>query len=224
MTLSDLELLDLKSRSPQYQPIAWARMAFWDPEEVATLSLGYDPSDPNLKANIRRDRKSLLGELESRILAATRAVAAQQISEECAPNKAIEWMDKYKISYPDALKAAVDEFYPITKRERVHSLVTGQLMRQIAVLRKDLAEAQNALSHLDEKISPKLRSSYEIIIAAMAHAKYGHDPAKKRTETSTKIAGDIAVLGLELTPPVISAHIKDAFRNQGVLSRRDQFD
>lgn len=219
MPLSELELLDLKASNPRYQPNLWAKVAFWDPDEIAALSLGYDPTDAGLDSYTGPNWAGRLEELAHRKRAARRAAKIGQISKKCSPNDAIEWMNKYDIVFPDALKAAVNEYYPITERERVNAEVTRHLVFLVKKLRAELAEARTSLPEVDEDIPPKTKASYEKIIAAMAHGGYGHDPAVKRSDTPTSVSSDMAELGLELSQPVISKHIRDACRNQGFDKR-----
>jgi len=219
MPLSELELLDLKTSTPRYQPNLWAKVAFWSPDEIAALSLGYDPTDASLDSYKGRNWAGRLEELDHRKRAARRAAEAGQIGEQCAPNEAIEWMDKYDIDFPEALRVAVNEYYPITDRERVNAEVTRHLVFLVKKLRAELAEARKSLPEADEDIPPKTKASYEKIIAAMAHGGYGHDPAVMRSDTPTAVAADMADLGLELSQPVISKHIRDACRSQGFAKR-----
>lgn len=114
MPLSELELSDLHGSSPMYDADIWAKNAYWFPEEIAALSLGYDPTDPKKESYERHNWAGWLEELEHRTRLANRAARVGQIKSECPPNEAIEWMDKYDIVYPLALKTAVNGYYPIS--------------------------------------------------------------------------------------------------------------
>lgn len=221
MPLSELELLDLKASTPRYQPNLWAKVAFWNPDEIAALSLGYDPTDASFDSYKGHNWAGRLEELDHRILAARRAVEAGQIGEQCAPNEAIEWMNKYDIVFPKVLSAAVNEYYPITERERVSAEVTRHLVFLVKKLRAELAEGRSQLSDLNEEVPPLKLKSYELMIAGMAVVGYTFDPSKKQNKANNDIADDVAKIGPQLTPETIRNHLKSICRKYEIHSRPD---
>lgn len=72
-----------------------------------------------------------------------------------------------------------------------------------------------------EKLSPKERYSKDIMLAAMAIEGYAFDPASPKSKIGSEIAEDAAKLGLELTPPVASKHIRDACKRLRIEKRPD---
>lgn len=219
MPLSQPELTDLHLSSPNYDVDIWAKNAFWLPQEIAALSLGYDPTDPKNESYRRPNWAGWLEELEHRTRIASRAAKVGQFKPECPPNEAIEWMDEYDIVYPLALKQAVDSFYPVSDRDKVHSLVTRHLVFLLEEERAKVAELQSQLSDQLEEITPLKLKSYELMIAGMAVFGYAFDPSKKQSKANKDIADDIARLGHELTPETIRNHLKTICKKHEIHSR-----
>lgn len=219
MPLSEVELSELKASTPRYELNVWSKIAFWTPEEIAALSLGYDPTDPNLRSYEGRNWAGRLEELEHRTRATRRAAAAGQISEKCAPDKAIEWMDKYDIVFPDVLKAAVNEYYPVAERERVNAEVTRHLVFLVKKLRAELAKAESELSEPGAEAPTRTLNSYELMIASMAIIGYSYDPSKKQSDVHREISNDIAKIGHDLTPETVRNHIKEICKKLEIFER-----
>jgi len=219
MPLSQLELTDLHFSSPNYNVEIWAKNAFWLPEEIAALSLGYDPTDPKKESYKGPNWAGWLEELEHRTRLASRAAKAGQFKSECPPNEAIEWMDEYDIVYPLALKQAVDSFYPVSDRDKVHSLVTRHLVFLLEKERNKVAELQSQLGEQPEDVTPLKLKSYELMIAGMAVVGYTFDPSKIQSKANNEIADDIAKLGHDLTPETIRKHLKAICKKFEIQSR-----
>ena len=221
MPLSQPELTDLHLSSPKYDVNIWAKNAFWLPQEIAALSLGYDPTDPNNETYERPNWAGWLEELEHRTRIAGRAAEVGQLKQKCPPNEAIEWMDEYDIVYPLALKKAVDNFYPVSDRDKVHSLVTRHLIFLLEKERAKVSELQSQLSDQHDEVAPLKLKSYELMIAGMAVVGYTFDPSKKQSKANKEISDDVAKVGGEITPETVRNHLKSICKKYEIHSRPD---
>ncbi len=100
--------------------------------------------------------------------------------------------------------------------------VTQRLEQMEASVSAPQASETRAANDNDGDLPPKLRKSYEVMIAAMAIFGYGFDPASEKSDIGTDLAGDIAKLGKELTPPVVANHVRACCKRLGITRRPDQ--
>lgn len=186
-------------------------MPFWRPVEAACLSCGFDPYPLQVAdENALLTQPAALARLQFRVELFNRAVEAQKFSHQILPGEAVRWLENIEEAVPPELREIVLRVRPY-----------GRLV-DVPAEARTLDEAIRGVSKPSaEAVSPKLQKSSDMMIAAMSIFGYGFDPAKKKSDIGRELADDIARLGLNLTPQVCSAHVKEACARLGIKTLPD---
>lgn len=188
----------------------WARAAYWYPAEAAAVSLGYDPmlvNSDTIKPYI--EARSEAKAFDRLLMLISRAVDKGTLGLKFSPPDFVDWADRINIELPRELRDAVAELAPLPNAPDIE---VGQLRQENTQLKIELEQYKVA----NKDPHPRERRSLHLIVAAMAHAKYGFDPRARKTPASAKIVTDIELLGLAIDEDTVLTHLRNAFRDLGI--------
>ena len=192
-------------------PGHWARVAYWHPTEAAALSLGYDPKLVNsdtIKPYI--EARSEAKAFDRQLMLISRAVDKGTLGQKFSPPDFVDWAARIKMELPRELRDAVAELAPLPNAPDIE---VGQLRRENAQLKIELTQCKSA----NKDPHPRERTSLQIMVAVMAHTKYGFDPDAEKNPAIKKIVTDIELLDQSLHVDTVLTHLRNAFRDLGIV-------
>ena len=219
--------------------VHWSRMATWTMDESVALSLGKEPSRVNWEnVRPRRHHCPFAKRYEKLRDIAHRAVLAAQLQKSVSPESYVNWALQNGIELATGLVEAVKAHGQIVLDwqtlaqglQNLHEEYT-QSLKVIANLEDTLANEREAFQLFRDEVAAtevanevvenrplatRERESLDSILLVGAIRGYGFDP-DKRNSASSRIAGDLALLGLELSDDTARTHLKRA----GELLRPD---
>src|SRR5262245_36684396 len=208
---------------PEHQAdlVHWSKMAAWTVDESVALSLGKEPTRVKWESVApRRHCCAFAKRYEKLRDIALRAVLVGQLQELAAPASYIDWALRNGIELTTGLVEAVKEHGEAVLSWdeleegllKMHQQYT-QSLEAIADLEDTLAEERAAFQLFKDEVAAtevtngvaenrplatRERESLDSILLVGAIRGNGFDPVK-RNSASSLIAGDIALLGLELS-------------------------
>jgi hypothetical protein len=188
----------------------WAKVARWDPDEAAALSLGYAPQYVNtrtIKPYLQTSPDA--DEFDRRLILIVRALDVGLLKRQFGPADFITWADRISLELPKALRDAVAAIGASDKT--LHDEI-DELRKQNERLKIELDQCKAA----NEEPHPRERRSFQIIVAGMAWSRYGFNPSAERNSATKAIVDDIALLGRSIDKDTVLTHLRGAFRDLGI--------
>jgi hypothetical protein len=190
--------------------VFWAKVAHWNPDEAAALSLGYEPRfvNPNtVEPYLRTSHEAEV--FDRRLMLIGRALDADALKQGFSPADFITWADRISLELPKELRDAVAT---IGASDKTLHDQTDELRKQNVRLKIELEQCKAA----NEEPHPRERRSLQIIVAGMASGKYGFNPSAERNSATKAIVDDVALLGRSIDKDTVLTHLRGAFRDLGI--------
>lgn len=179
----------------------WAKQPTWTFKEAAPLFLGFNPEWALMKdGSIRGDARRFEGELTALIEMIHRAFSIFELNRTARPPEWINWAKSRGVPHPPELASLVAEW----------GQASDTRDEEIQRLRNEIAELQASLSSVDKPINTRQRESMLKLILGMAIAGYRYDPAARRNDSVSEIAGDLAQCGLPLSDDTVREYLQEA--------------
>jgi hypothetical protein len=188
----------------------WAKQPTWAFREAAALFIGLNPEWAITKEGaIYRDADRYRRELAALIDMVYRAVSILEVHRSARPSQWIEWAKSRGVPHPPELASLVAQWnQAVDPRDE-----------EIQQLRKELGDLQAKLSASDKPVSTRQRESMLKLILGMAIGGYRYDPAARRNESVSEIAGDLAECGLPLNVDTVREYLQEATQHLEKYSR-----
>ena len=187
----------LGEHSPPADFSFWAKVAYWQPDEAAALSLDYEPKFV--------ESSSQAQEFKRRSMLISRAVETGELKHQISPTEFVVWARRIKLELPDALTAAV-EIICISHNVLNHEV--DELREQNALLKLELEQCKGAAKDL----GPRKRRSLQIMVVGMASGRYRFNPIADRNSATKTIVDDIERLGLQIDNDTVLTHLRRAYQ------------
>ena len=184
----------------------WAKVAHWNPDEAAALSLGYAPRfvNPNtVKPYLQTSPEAEEFDLRSMLI--RRALDTDALKQQFSPTDFITWADRICLELPKELRDAVET---IGASDKTSHEEADELRKQNALLKIELEQCKAA----NKDPHPRERRSLQIMVAGMASGRYGFNPSAERSLATKVIVDDIERLGLSIDKDTVLTHLRAAFR------------
>jgi hypothetical protein len=212
--------------------VHWSRMATWTVDESVALSLGKEPGRVNWeRVRLRRHHCPFAKRYEKLRDIAQRAVLADQLQKLVSPESYILWASRNGIELASGLLEAVEAHgqFVLDRQTLEEQLLNlheehTKTLEAMASLKDALADERMAFQLFREEmagaatgreavenrpLATRERESLDSILLVGAIRGYGFDP-EKRNSASSRIAEDLALLGLELSDDTVRTHLKRA--------------
>jgi len=124
----------------------WAARAYWTPAEIAALSLGKHPWSLNRESFDKHPHSWFSLEFLERLDVFVRAAETNQISWQCPPNGAVEFMERLGMPFVSGLKEQVERFHPIKDWEAAFNGVLSWARANQLSWQAELAKHRDALA------------------------------------------------------------------------------
>jgi hypothetical protein len=191
----------------------WASASYWTADEATALSLGKDPRVVTWKLVSPHVYGSTFAkDFEARRDLILRAVAMGQLAELTAPSVAIAWAERMRISVPLALVDAVRAIgVQIADWKTLYDEATATGEQLLARLneRQDLQGAPR-IDPKEKQLTTRERESLLKLVIGMAIKGYSLDPNASRSPVAREIAGDLALVGVELDEDTVRKYLTEA--------------
>ena len=168
------------------------------------MSLGFDPKYVNpgtIKPHLGVWREA--SEIDSRLTLISRALDTGDLVLPISPADFVRWADRINLKLPIKMRRAVGALAKPSDND------DGALRQENDRLKKELDHYKIA----DRDTHPRELRSLQIILAAVAHCKYGFDPAADRNSATARIVNDIQLIGQNLDKDTVLTHLRRAFRD-----------
>jgi hypothetical protein len=188
----------------------WAKVAHWNPDEAAALSLGYAPRFVNpstVKPYLQTSPEA--EELDRRSMLICRALDTDVLKQRFSPADFITWADRIRLEVPKELRDAVAIIGAADKTSHDEA---DELRKQNALLKIELEQCKAA----NKDPHPRERRSLQIMVVGMASGQYGFNPRAERSLATKAIVDDIERLGLSIDKDTVLTHLRCAFRDLDV--------
>lgn len=188
----------------------WGRLARWELEEAAALSLGKDPSTlplESLKAG--NETGDFADQFVKRCREIQRANEMGALSYPFKPRDVVEWADRLGIPFSAPLVNEVIEFAPehVNWKAEFETLKPkyDQLEGEIERIQSEPNEPTR-----EKPLRTRERETVLKLIIGMATEQYGYDPSASRSETVKNIVSDLELHGLSLDAETVRKWLREA--------------
>ena len=188
-------------------PGYWAKAAYLHPAEAAALSLGYDPrlvNSDTIKLYLETWPEAKT--FDQTLMLISRAVDKGTLGPQFSPLDFVGWAARIKLDLPRELRDAVAELASVANASDNE---LDQLRQENAQIKIRLAQFEVA----NKDPHPRELRSLQMMVAAMAYAKYGFDPRAQKNPATKKIVTDIELLEQSIDADTVLKHLRNAFHD-----------
>lgn len=188
----------------------WAKQPTWSFIEAAPLFLGLNPEWALMKdGSIRGEARRFQTELNALIEMIHRAFSIFELNRVARPREWIDWAKSRGVPHPPELAVLVTEW----------GQASDPRDEEVQRLRNEISALKTSLASADKPVSTRQRESMLKLILGMAIGGYRYDPAARRNESVSDIAGDLAQCGLPLSVDTVRDYLQEAAQQLEKYSR-----
>ncbi len=196
-----------------YRPadlVRWAKMPFWTCEELACVTLGFEPA-PIFKATDQQQQsdRATMQKILDRIDQAQRAQEMGYLLRQIKPIIALNWLQALDEPFPPKLLEVAanlptfDNLSEVPAESAHYNGVVSRLaaLEAVASSPKDIA---------NQSSQTRVISTLRKIILIMAVDKYRYDPDKTRNTAPRSIQDAAAKIELTISDDAVRSHLEQA--------------